>query len=516
MNDSALRERIAEASRTIFSYCMARTPNREEAEDLCQDILCELVGSSSRLRDEGAFYAFMWAVAGNVYKQWCRKRVKNRTCPLPENLAEVPAAAEDNDDIYLLRRELSLLSEKYRRATVLYYLERRPCAEIAHILGISESMVKYLLFKSRKILKEGIGMERRLGMLSYAPRSLAPMYNGEGPNRFWDFMQSRLRQNVVSACYNDALTDEQISLETGVPLAYLDEEIKALTDKRVLLRAGRRYQSNVIILTSDCADEIARDTADSQEALADEIGRFLDANLMALREIGFSGADFSDLTLRWQLLAFLMRAMLSDPAETDGQPPQTAWGERAYLWLAEQDAVRRHVFNVSQVSGRTGDRVTFLDYLPAPKGDHHDFYGNARYIDILCDVARGRCGAFSTYDLEAVAEMVRKGYVLNRDGLFAPAMPVFTQTQYEQASALAQRFSDERLAPLLRRVDQIVERVLREHTPGHLQEQVAGIAGTNRFLYAFCIPAQLLVERGVLQTDWKAAEMPAVCVVLHT
>lgn len=260
----------------------------------------------------------MWAVAGNVYKQWCRKRVKNRTCPLPENLAEVPAAAEDNDDIYLLRRELSLLSEKYRRATVLYYLERRPCAEIAHILGISESMVKYLLFKSRKILKEGIGMERRLGMLSYAPRSLAPMYNGEGPNRFWDFMQSRLRQNVVSACYNDALTDEQISLETGVPLAYLDEEIKALTDKRVLLRAGRRYQSNVIILTSDCADEIARDTADSQEALADEIGRFLDANLMALREIGFSGADFSDLTLRWQLLAFLMRAMLSDPAETDG------------------------------------------------------------------------------------------------------------------------------------------------------------------------------------------------------
>lgn len=117
-----MRERIAEASRTIFSYCMARTPNREEAEDLCQDILCELVGSSSRLRDEGAFYAFMWAVAGNVYKQWCRKRVKNRTCPLPENLAEVPAAAEDNDDIYLLRRELSLLSEKYRRATVLYYL----------------------------------------------------------------------------------------------------------------------------------------------------------------------------------------------------------------------------------------------------------------------------------------------------------------------------------------------------------------------------------------------------------
>ena len=69
MNDNALHNRIAEASKTLFSYCMARTPNRWEAEDLCQDILCELVKSSARLRDERAFYAFMWSLAGNVYKQ---------------------------------------------------------------------------------------------------------------------------------------------------------------------------------------------------------------------------------------------------------------------------------------------------------------------------------------------------------------------------------------------------------------------------------------------------------------
>lgn len=238
MNGNALHNRIAEASKTLFSYCMARTPNRWEAEDLCQDILCELVKSSARLRDERAFYAFMWSLAGNVYKQWCRKRAGARTCPLPEDVAEIPAAAADDESdeaLCLLRRELSLLSEKYRRATVLYYLERKSCAEIACSLGVSESMVKYLLFKSRKKLKEGFEMERKLGMLSYAPKSLVPLYNGEGPNRFWDFMQSRLKQNIVSACCNDALTDEQISLETGVPLAYLDEEIAALVERRILV-----------------------------------------------------------------------------------------------------------------------------------------------------------------------------------------------------------------------------------------------------------------------------------------
>ena len=97
MNDNALHNRIAEASKTLFSYCMARTPNRWEAEDLCQDILCELVKSSARLRDERAFYAFMWSLAGNVYKQWCRKRAGARTCPLPEDVAEIPAAAADDE-----------------------------------------------------------------------------------------------------------------------------------------------------------------------------------------------------------------------------------------------------------------------------------------------------------------------------------------------------------------------------------------------------------------------------------
>ena len=73
MDKNELYERIAEASKTIFSFCMARTPTREEAEDLAQDIVYELLRSAENLRDEKAFYGFMWGVAGNVYKQWYRK-----------------------------------------------------------------------------------------------------------------------------------------------------------------------------------------------------------------------------------------------------------------------------------------------------------------------------------------------------------------------------------------------------------------------------------------------------------
>ena len=76
MNRKELHDKIAEVSKTIFSYCIAKTSSREDAEELSQDIICELLKSAENIRDDKAFYAFMWGVAGNVYKQWYRKNSK--------------------------------------------------------------------------------------------------------------------------------------------------------------------------------------------------------------------------------------------------------------------------------------------------------------------------------------------------------------------------------------------------------------------------------------------------------
>ena len=354
MTDEQLNRKITEVSKTIYRYCIARTPTREEAEDLSQDILYELVKSSGNIRDENAFYGFMWGVADNVYKQWCRKRARRQYSKLSELTDDIPAEEEpysfDDDregDIYRLRRELALLSEQHRHATVLYYIHRKPCAEIAELLSISESMVKYLLFKSRKILKEGMNMERKLGTLSYDPKTLIPMYTGEGPNQFWSFMQSKIRQNIVGACYNDALTPQQISLETGIPLPYLDDEIKELTDKKILISEGPRYKTNVIVITSDCRREIDAASEVYCLRLADEMAAYLDNHMPAFKEIGFRGSDYSDTTLRWQLMIPAFREIMHHDAALEAACPVTGWGERACLWCVETAAYSQpqYIFN---------------------------------------------------------------------------------------------------------------------------------------------------------------------------
>ena len=79
MDESKFNEKVTDAAKTIFSFCMAKTSNREDAEDLSQDILYELIKSSGSIRDDGAFYGFMWAVANNVYNHWYKRKLKNAT-----------------------------------------------------------------------------------------------------------------------------------------------------------------------------------------------------------------------------------------------------------------------------------------------------------------------------------------------------------------------------------------------------------------------------------------------------
>ena len=517
MDEGKFNERLADAAKTIFSYCMAKTSNKEDAEDLSQDILYELIKSSGSIRDENTFYGFMWSVANNVYSHWYKKKLKNTTCELEENIIseEDIFNIDENSDIYILRRELSLLSEKYRKATILYYIDKKTCQEIADILSITESMVKYLLFKSRKILKEGMNMESNLGELSYNPKTLHPMYHGQGPNCFYDFMQSKIRQNIVSSCYNDALTVQQISLETGIPLPYLDDEIKALENKKIIIKDGKHYKSNIVIISTECADEIECAVTKYHDIIADNMRIFIEEKMADYKAIGFINNDFSENTLRWQLVAILFRMICRVNNETTNVP-KTGWGENAFLWCLEK-LPRNYMFNYCGVGSKQGDSIYFFDYLGLGnrKGDHHDFYNNERYINIFCDLCRGEKQAYSEYDLEAIAEMIKKGYVIKAEDSFKTTVPIYTIEQYNQIVGSADQFVQNRLSVIIKEMDDTVARILGSHTPKHLQDQVTGIAAVDKFVNEVCIPATILMERQFLSTAWHPLEMPTTYVVLN-
>lgn len=315
MDSIKLEQLITENMKSIFGFSLTRLGNVHEAEDLASDILYEIVRSAQNLKDEERFYGFMWKIAENTYIDYLRKRSKNanRMAELDENMADESDSVLDeivkHEELNILRRELSLLSKQYRDATVLYYIENLSCSEVAHKLQISTEMVKYYLFRARKIIREGMNMERLFGEKSYRPNIFEIDFWGTkaGDDReYRNFEKRKIKGNILLAAYYSPVTIQEISIELGVALPYLEDEIDLLMDRQYLVCKNGKYQTNIPIFTLDCTKtidgklkELTEATAEKFIAVTDEFiarfgDRFANENLARWQKIL--------LCLHWSLI----------------------------------------------------------------------------------------------------------------------------------------------------------------------------------------------------------------------
>ena len=518
--------RIEEVFRTIYSYCVVRTASREDAEDLAQDIFLELTKALPNLRDEQAFYGFMWSVAGNVYKQWCRKERRSQTFELTEDIPSEKdkylEITDEDSEYQRLRLELALLSKKYRDATVLYYVEEKSCAKIAQILNISESMVKYLLFKSRKLLKEGMSMERIFGEQSYHPRQLGIRHFGDSSSyNLWDLIQgSRIRQNILWACNFDRLNDEQIALQIGVSLPYMEDDLDVLTEAGLLLKEGNYYQTNIIILTNEFHKEVDAKLESLKRGIANKIKAFVEENMEKVREVGFYKCDMSRNSLRWQIASMLQMYAFENATEylyhsgiiqkSPFEGGNQVWGEEEE---GRSDAGGLNVCSIDAKEWNTDISMYFMDWLGHPQSNHLDFYRSRNWIKVYSKLAHGQSNISHEMELEIVAEMIRKGYAYKEGDRIRVTMPVFTKEEYEKVIML--------LTPVIQEIKELmveaagkIAKVMVNHVPTHLKKQVNGIAAMDIWHQCVYLPFLLLIEEDFLSLQWKPLEMASCHVVL--
>lgn len=511
-------DRIAEMSRAIRAWCIARTPTLQDAEDLTQDVLLAMLEAAPNLRDEGAFYGFMWGVAGNVYRQWAKRKARRKECELVESACEQPWPEDAPEDVALLRRELTLLSRRYREAAVLYYVRGMKTAEIARALSISRSMVKHLLFKARIILKEGMEMERNYGVQSYQPRKLDLRYWGEGPNHYYGAAETLLRQNILFACYNDALTAEQIALEVGVGLPYMEDDLNALHEVSLLTKDGAgRYRTNIILFTEDFKREAQQLIAPDAQAIADRVERCIAEQEAAIRALGFTGCDMNQAAYAWQMSALLLHLAVINIAGGKACPelPKDKWGVPCLCWGVEaalDRAADPFCFGTSGMENTRGDRVQCMDFpIVGPMVHHTLSYWNK--ANVVLDIARGSAAALSENDAAIAAELVRKGYILQKDGCLTANCPVFTADQFRALLSLLDGAARE-IAALALSIRDKEAVLLAEHVPEHLKSAAQDMAYFRLFDDAVSLPMATLYADHVLPDTKCAALLPTTYVVL--
>ena len=314
MDRIKLEQLITENMKSFFGFALTRLGNINEAEDLASDILYEIIRSAQNVKDEERFYGFMWKIAENTYKDYLRKKAKNAShfTELDENIADESESALDeiiqNEELNLLRRELSLLSKQYREATVLYYMEKLSCSDVAKRLQISTEMVKYYLFRARKIIREGMNMERLYGEKCYRPNIFEIDFWGTkaGDDReYQDFQRRKIKGNILLAAYYSPSTMQEISIELGVSLPYLEDEIQLLLDRQYLVCKNGKYLTNIPIFTLDCTKTIDGKLKELTESTAEKFTSVVDEF-----EVQFGNRFANQNLARWQKLLLCLHYSL--------------------------------------------------------------------------------------------------------------------------------------------------------------------------------------------------------------
>ena len=132
---------------------------QEDAEELTQDVFLKAFQQLSSFKAESTFSTWIYRIATNIAISAVRKK-RNDVLRLDDSVfanlsdTQVDAALEDESEEQMerLQQAMNQLDADERALITLYYLEERPLAEVAFILGMTEGNAKVKLHRIRKKL----------------------------------------------------------------------------------------------------------------------------------------------------------------------------------------------------------------------------------------------------------------------------------------------------------------------------------------------------------------------------
>ncbi len=143
-------------SKAMYNICYRMMNNREEAEDILQEVFTDAFLKIDSFRYESSFGAWLKKITVNK----CINALKKKKAELVYN-ETIPEQPEEDNDMEIngltamqVQEAMEELPEGYRVIFSLYLLEGYDHSEISQILGITESTSKSQYSRARKKIQE--------------------------------------------------------------------------------------------------------------------------------------------------------------------------------------------------------------------------------------------------------------------------------------------------------------------------------------------------------------------------
>jgi len=174
-DERAFQELVQTYQDRIFGLVFRMIGNRQEAEDIAQEVFISVYRGIANYRGEGRFYTWLYRIASNTCKNRI-KYLKGRNFHRASDIDETPAAHMQGDDggavIALqsvvpgpeatfvgsrleraIQAEIAQLEPEHRLLIVLRDIQGLSYAEILRITGLQEGTLKSRLHRARLALK---------------------------------------------------------------------------------------------------------------------------------------------------------------------------------------------------------------------------------------------------------------------------------------------------------------------------------------------------------------------------
>lgn len=140
----------------LLRYCRLHIPDPVEAEDLTQEVFIRFFQALGRYRHYGKAKNYLYAIARNQFADYFSRRNTLSLDEIPEQSVMPMEALDVREDV---RRAFSQLPSEIRETAILFFLQRQTQRDIARILEISLSLVKYRVARARELLQKALKLE---------------------------------------------------------------------------------------------------------------------------------------------------------------------------------------------------------------------------------------------------------------------------------------------------------------------------------------------------------------------
>ena len=152
LSENAFTEAVRQHSEPLFRHILFRVKNEETARDLLQTTWMLAWLHRERFTGTVPFVTWLRAIAKNAainHRRGTGRTVSLASATLSDNAPGPDEVLDRKMTLGLIERAFDHVPDTYSQLLRLYYVEERPCREIATQANIPEDQVPAYLYKAR-------------------------------------------------------------------------------------------------------------------------------------------------------------------------------------------------------------------------------------------------------------------------------------------------------------------------------------------------------------------------------